>query len=75
MAAPKRRIKLLGRLLDAALPKPLQKIILFRRGIIELANQALGRVNRQVAIGGECDGQQLLAILDPAGAHDAIAIR
>jgi hypothetical protein len=55
--------------------KPLQQIVLLRRGSIELANQALGRVDRQVAIGGESDGQQLLPILNPAGAHDAIAIR
>src|SRR5262249_41631463 len=41
---------------------------------LDLTNQALGWIDRQIAIGGEVHSQQLLPILDAALAHDAVAI-
>jgi hypothetical protein len=38
---------------QATAAQALQQIVLFRRGVVDLAHQALGWVDRQVAVGRE----------------------
>jgi hypothetical protein len=51
-----------------------EQIILILRRVLLLAHEVHRRVDRQVAVAGEVDRQQLAAALDPTFPHRAIAI-